>query len=62
VHAGPYRELDRTYGTLGRYVLDRGIGASGPIRERYLVSFDETQDEAGLRTEVCWPITDVEVT
>ena len=60
VHAGPYRELDLTYGAVGRYVLDRGLGAEGPIREHYLVAPDEAQDETALRTEVCWPITGLE--
>jgi hypothetical protein len=37
-------------------VLDRGIGAEGPTREYYLVSFGDTDEERDLRTEVCWPI------
>jgi len=57
LHAGSYAELDLTYGVLGRHVLDRGIGAEGPIREYYLVSTGDTDDEDAIRTEVCWPIT-----
>jgi DNA-binding transcriptional MerR regulator len=56
VHAGSYGDLDLTYGVLGRQVLDRGIGAEGPMREYYLVSLGDTSEENDLRTEVCWPI------
>ena len=48
VHEGPFSELDRTYGALGTEIAARGIGRTGPIRERYL------SDELA---EVCWPIT-----
>ena len=58
VHAGPYQELDLSYGVLGRHVLDRGAGADGPIRETYLVSGGETDDPAGFRTRIGWPVTD----
>jgi len=47
-HEGPFAELDRTYGALGTFVAERGIGGSGPIREIYLT---ETS------TDVCWPVT-----
>jgi hypothetical protein len=30
-HCGPFADLDRTYGTLGRHVLERGLCAEGPI-------------------------------
>lgn len=56
VHAGSYGDLDLTYGVLGRHVLDRGIGIEGPLREYYLVSLGDTDDQNDLRTEVCWPI------
>jgi len=48
VHQGPFTELDQTYGALGTYVSEQGIGAPGPIRELY-----PDDDHA----EVCWPIT-----
>ena len=57
LHAGPCRDLDRTYGALGRQVLERGIGACGPVRELYLVTSADTDDPSRLRTEVCWPVT-----
>lgn len=56
VHAGAYREIDRTYGALGGYVAANRIGAAGPIRENYLAGPDVTDDIARFRTEVCWPI------
>jgi DNA-binding transcriptional MerR regulator len=43
-------------GALGLYVTRRGIGAAGPIREQYVVTQFDTDDESGLRTEVCWPV------
>ena len=50
LHAGPFDQLDLTYGRLGRHVLDHAAGAEGPIREVYLIT------PADLRTEVCWPV------
>jgi DNA-binding transcriptional MerR regulator len=47
VHAGPFDDIDRTYGALGTVVAERGIAATGPIREHYL---------ADGRAEVCWPV------
>ena len=56
VHAGPFDDLDRTYGSLGTAVATSGLGAAGPIREHYLVSPAESEDPRDWRTEVCWPI------
>jgi DNA-binding transcriptional MerR regulator/effector-binding domain-containing protein len=56
VHEGPFDDLDRTYGALGTYVAEREIGVDGPIREHYLVSPFDTEDESRLRTEVGWPV------
>jgi hypothetical protein len=47
VHEGSFDDLDQTYGALGTYVSEHGIGLPGPIREHYA-----TTD----RAEVCWPI------
>ena len=47
-HEGPFDELDQTYGRLGTWITERGIGAPGPIREHY-----PSED----RAEVCWPVT-----
>jgi effector-binding domain-containing protein len=56
VHAGPYAELDRTYGALGAHIAERGIGAAGPIREYYIVTPGDSPCPGDLRTEVCWPV------
>ncbi len=47
VHEGTHDRADRTYGALGTYVAERGIGADGPVREVYL----------GDRMEIGWPVT-----
>ena len=56
VHDGPFGDLDRTYGALGTWVLDRAAGADGPIREYYLPTGDP-DDLLEHTTEVCWPVT-----
>ena len=58
VHRGPLRELDRTYAALGSFVAERGLGSRTrtAIRENYLVSRFDTDDERRLATEVCWPV------
>jgi DNA-binding transcriptional MerR regulator/effector-binding domain-containing protein len=55
VHEGPFGDLDRTYGGLGTWVLDRAAGADGPIREYYLPTGDP-DDLLAHTTEVCWPV------
>jgi DNA-binding transcriptional MerR regulator len=56
LHAGSFDDIDRTYGALGTAVAERAIGVDGPIREYYLVSSVDTDDESLHRTEVCWPV------
>jgi DNA-binding transcriptional MerR regulator/effector-binding domain-containing protein len=56
VHEGAPDDIDRTYGALGTAVAERAIGVDGPIREYYLVSSADTEDERQHRTEVCWPV------
>jgi DNA-binding transcriptional MerR regulator len=56
LHEGAPDDVDRTYGALGTAVAERAIGVDGPIREYYLVSFADTDDEREYRTEVCWPV------
>ena len=58
VHRGPLRELDRTYAALGSFVAEHGLGSRTrtAIRENYLVSPFNTDNEHGLVTEVCWPV------
>jgi DNA-binding transcriptional MerR regulator len=57
VHRGALADLDQTYGALGTYVARREIGADGPIRENYLVTEFDTDDESRHVTEVCWPVS-----
>jgi DNA-binding transcriptional MerR regulator len=56
VHQGTVADLDLTYAALGTYVAEREIGVDGPIREHYLVTAFETDDESRHVTEVCWPV------
>lgn len=56
LHRGPLRDLDQTFAALGEFVLERAIGVDGPMREYYVVTAFDTEDEAELRTEVAWPI------
>jgi DNA-binding transcriptional MerR regulator len=56
VHSGPDKEIDRAYGTLAAYVARHAVAVDGPIREYYLVSSHDTEDDQAWRTEVGWPI------
>lgn len=56
VHEGSFAELDQAYGALGTYVAERELGVEGPIREHYLVTYTDSEDESEHRTEVCWPV------
>jgi effector-binding domain-containing protein len=56
LHAGPFAEIDRTYGALGLHVAERSIGVAGPIREYYVVTVRDTPEEADHRIEVGWPV------
>lgn len=56
VHKGSLADLDRTYGALGAHVAEREIGVDGPIREQYLITAFDTDDESQHLTEVCWPV------
>jgi DNA-binding transcriptional MerR regulator len=56
VHEGAFANLDQTYGALGTYVAEREIGLRGTIRENYIVTFEQTDDQSAHQTEVCWPV------
>jgi DNA-binding transcriptional MerR regulator len=57
VHAGPYDTIDATYRQLGAWVAEHAVPAPGaPVREVYVVSWDETTDPARFRTEIQWPV------
>ncbi len=55
-HRGALADLDQTYGALGTYVAEREIGVDGPIREHYLVTAFDTEDQSRHVTEVGWPV------
>ena len=55
-HAGSCDDLDATYGDLGTFVAARAIGVAGPIRENFVVSAVQTEDESLWVTEVAWPV------
>ncbi|MFI6043282.1 MerR family transcriptional regulator [Nocardia sp. NPDC051321] len=56
LHEGDFDDFDRTYGALGSYVAEHDTALAEPVRERYLLSPDDTDDPHSYRTEVCWPI------
>src|SRR5579863_1353555 len=56
LHAGPHRDVDRTYAALGTYAGLHGRDGTGPVRERYLDDPLDTPDTTQWRTEVCWPL------
>jgi DNA-binding transcriptional MerR regulator len=56
LHAGPHRDVDRTYAALGTYAGLHGRDGAGPVRERYLSDPLENRDTGRWRTEVCWPL------
>jgi DNA-binding transcriptional MerR regulator len=56
VHAGPYTDIDRAYGSLATYVTQHALAVDGPIREYYLISGRDRPDETAWRTEIGWPI------
>jgi DNA-binding transcriptional MerR regulator len=59
MHCGSFDDMDQTYAALGTHVAEHKLGADGPIREHYLVTGEDTDDPAGLRTEVGWPVRTV---
>jgi DNA-binding transcriptional MerR regulator len=56
VHAGGYETIADSYRTLGAWVAHNATPAGQPVREIYVVSFDETDDPARFRTEIHWPL------
>jgi effector-binding domain-containing protein len=56
VHAGGYEAIADSYRTLGAWVAHNATPAGLPVREIYVVSFDETDDPARFRTEIHWPL------
>jgi DNA-binding transcriptional MerR regulator/effector-binding domain-containing protein len=57
-HRGSHTDVDRSYGALATYVTEHALAVEGPVREYYLVSRHDTDDEQAWRTEIGWPIFD----
>jgi DNA-binding transcriptional MerR regulator/effector-binding domain-containing protein len=55
-HHGSLANVDLTYGDLGSYVMKHEINIDGPLRERYLRGFLDTEDPETWHTEIGWPI------
>jgi DNA-binding transcriptional MerR regulator len=56
VHAGGYETVGDSYRQLGAWVAHNATPAGLPVREIYLVSYEQTDDPARFRTEIHWPI------
>lgn len=56
VHIGPYETIGDTYRQVGAWVALNAIPADQPVREQYLVSYDDTADTSRFVTEICWPV------
>lgn len=56
VHTGTYDTIDGAYRRLGAWVAEHAEPGTGPVREVYLVSWDQTSDPARFRTEIQWPV------
>ena len=56
VHAGPYDDIEDSYLRLGAWVAENAEPSGLRVRERYLVSYGDTDDLTRFRTEICWPI------
>jgi DNA-binding transcriptional MerR regulator len=57
-HQGDYDDIGDTYRALGRWVALNAEPLDEPIREHYLVSYNETSDPSAFVTEIHWPIKD----
>jgi DNA-binding transcriptional MerR regulator len=56
LHRGRLRDLDRSYGAIGRVVAEQGIGVDGPIREQFLGRDPQADDRRARLVEVAWPV------
>jgi DNA-binding transcriptional MerR regulator len=55
-HLGTYETISEQYRRLGAWVAENATTADQPVREIYVVSFDQTEDPERFRTEIHWPI------
>jgi DNA-binding transcriptional MerR regulator len=55
-HLGGYESISDTYRLVGAWVAENVTTAAQPVRESYVVSYDQTDDTSRFRTEILWPI------
>jgi DNA-binding transcriptional MerR regulator len=55
-HNGPYDSISDTYRLLGSWVAEHAVTAHQPVREIYVVSYDQTDQPERFVTEIHWPI------
>jgi len=55
-HSGSYETISEQYRHLGAWVAENAVSAEQPVREIYVVSYDQTDDPERFRTEIHWPI------
>jgi effector-binding domain-containing protein len=56
VHNGPYEGISEAYGALMTWIESNGYQVTGPSRELYLTSPQDTRDPAKYVTEVQFPV------
>lgn len=56
VHDGGYDTVGDAYASLGAWVAHHAVSSGEPVREIYVVSYDQTPDPSDFRTEIHWPI------
>lgn len=57
-HRGGYDDIGDSYQALGRWVALNAVPLDEPVREHYLVSYNETDDPSAFVTEVHWPVSE----
>lgn len=55
-HHGGYDTVGDTYQLLGRWVAEHATSAEAQVREVYVIGQTDTDDPAGYRTDICWPL------
>ena len=60
LHTGAYDDIEDSYLRLGAWVAENAEPSGLRVRERYLVSYGDTDDVSKFRTEICWPIITTE--
>ena len=56
IHQGPYEKLNESYQALMSWIEANGYQMTGPDREVYLKSYDQTNDPASFVTELQQPV------